>query len=193
VLAIIGVVALLAIGGVLLLGSATDQLDHAAMDAFEESWAPVTTASGNFTVDMPGSPERQSMKLPTMSDVGVEMLFAGDGDMNSARVGMLVMEEDLSSVIPTGSPVDFDAVLDGMSNGTMAQRHGQVSETHRVESPIGPAGRFTGHYPDDDLAVSGFAVLRENRVLAILVIVPDDRADEAEGSLDRAIASLKAA
>src|SRR5262249_40224262 len=106
--------------------------------------------------------------------------------------GMIVLEQDFTPLLTNGQYFDFDAGFEGLAQGTLSEGDGTVTSSERIESPIGPAGRFAGTYPEDDLTVSGFAVVKDNVLLIILVLVPDDQEQFGIDTLNHAMITLRA-
>lgn len=163
-------------------------------EMIEGDWTSHTTSSGVFTLDLPGTPERQSIDVPTeMGDFQTEMIYSGPGSVDSAEQGILAMNADYGSVVPDAQLVaNFDSVLGGVANGALQKNGGELVGTERVESPIGPAGQFTGRYAERGLFMHGFITFRGTDMIAIMVIVDDADQDIGKLTLARAVASLTA-
>ena len=192
-LVIVALVLLIAVGGVaaaLLMGSD----DSTAVATLQERWGPVTSRSGRYTLDMPPNPTFADLPVPVSSgpELSVAAIYCGDGTLRTANVGLMFLETDLS---PTGGTPEqfagaFDDELDGMARGSIESLDGTVTNTIRVDSPIGPAGRFTGTLPSHGYVVEGFGVLDGSRFLVVMAIVPTGDADIGVRSVERAAASL---
>lgn len=171
-------------------GVAWWQLSDRDGSVLDGAWKRTTTASGRFSVELPGTARRatRDVVVAGLGPVSVGGTYVGDGGLEEVAPGVVVVE-----VSPPGLDQLFgDAagvVLPAGITAVVEQIGGtDVTVTPHL-SPLGTAVSFTATGADHDL--SGIAILNGPSVVGVVVTAPPSERGRAEDVLSHVEDSLR--
>lgn len=164
-----------------------------AVDVTTVVWTRTASPSGRYSVEMPSDAQRESTTQPSPGGVSmsIDILYSGEGSFLRSEQGLAVVESDLDPGSDAQAP--SDQLIDSTVDGMMTAAGGRVSSSRPVDSPIGPARRFSATYPEDGLGAAGWVAIDGDRLVMVVMMVPAEAQLIADASVDRVVRSLQRA
>lgn len=179
-------------GAVLVVRSSDDTGGDGTADGWERHELP----GGAVSVEMPGAVDSESGTVWSGPAAGLSgsALWTGDGGLERAAPGVVVVEGDASQVGLDATAVD--RLGPTLVNGALDAFFDEVGAVPIDPPPDGEGDgrtgrRIGGSTNGEELVVVATAMTSGTRVVGIIVTVPAAEAETADALLDRVTASVE--